>query len=208
VTLKQHYLSLVSILYAYVYDVRINMGESSVESAWTMCKLSPTLSWLEHPQSMPELVETLLRRTMCYPLYRHWALTVTCLRDVAQLLVSGRAAVVKALLHVLAMLRKHEDGWRIGRIWLEDYAAWVQQPETAKGAVRASLLFSLAQDLLKICTQLDQHPVRFEIAGWNLAQLEQYAHELHQDDEDAAGDSSSSSCDSCESESSDESDAE
>lgn len=40
-------LSLVDILYAYAYNHRTTLGESTVESAWTINKLSSTLSWLQ-----------------------------------------------------------------------------------------------------------------------------------------------------------------
>ena len=45
--LQQVYLSLVDILLAYCYDQRITMNDANVESAWTIAKLSGTLSWLE-----------------------------------------------------------------------------------------------------------------------------------------------------------------
>lgn len=38
------YLGLIDLLFAYSYDLRINTGEHGVESAWTICKLSPTLA--------------------------------------------------------------------------------------------------------------------------------------------------------------------
>ncbi len=40
-------LSLVDLVFAYAYDHRTTLGEPSVESAWTVARLSATLSWLE-----------------------------------------------------------------------------------------------------------------------------------------------------------------
>ena len=45
--LQSSYLSLVDILLAYLYDMRTNMNDPTVESAWTITKLSGTLSWFE-----------------------------------------------------------------------------------------------------------------------------------------------------------------
>ena len=45
--LKSVYLGLIDILLAYNYDTRITMSDPTVESAWTISKLSGTLSWLE-----------------------------------------------------------------------------------------------------------------------------------------------------------------
>ncbi len=41
------YSGLVDILFAYCYTDRINCGESNVEAAWTVSKISSTLSWLD-----------------------------------------------------------------------------------------------------------------------------------------------------------------
>lgn len=39
------WLSLVDIVYAFAYNHRTTLGENHVESAWTINKLSATLSW-------------------------------------------------------------------------------------------------------------------------------------------------------------------
>ena len=70
------YLGLVDILFAYAYDDRTTEGERNAESAWTMCKLSATLSALEVFASIPEVATSCLRRSLAFPLYRHWGLSV------------------------------------------------------------------------------------------------------------------------------------
>ncbi|KAI8055450.1 SHQ1 protein-domain-containing protein [Syncephalis plumigaleata] len=52
---KSIYLGLVDIMFAYSYDHRISEGELTVESAWTICKLSATLSSLEVSKRVPIL---------------------------------------------------------------------------------------------------------------------------------------------------------
>ena len=42
------FADLVTLLFGYAYDHRTTCGESTVESAWTSCKVSASLSWLEH----------------------------------------------------------------------------------------------------------------------------------------------------------------
>lgn len=39
------WLGLVDIIFAYAYNHRTCAGENTVESAWTINKLSATLSW-------------------------------------------------------------------------------------------------------------------------------------------------------------------
>lgn len=41
------WLSLVDIVYAFCYNHRTTQGDNTVESAWTINKLSATLSWLQ-----------------------------------------------------------------------------------------------------------------------------------------------------------------
>lgn len=43
--IKQSERQVVEILFAYVYNKRTTEGENTVESAWTIRKLSGTLSW-------------------------------------------------------------------------------------------------------------------------------------------------------------------
>ncbi|XP_065885134.1 protein SHQ1 homolog isoform X2 [Dysidea avara] len=85
-TLHSVYLGLVDIIYSFAYNCRINEGESNVEAAWTICKLSATLSWLEvYSGSVKEVVYCCIRRSLCYPLYRHWELSQLVLEDTRQI---------------------------------------------------------------------------------------------------------------------------
>jgi len=86
---KGLYLGLVDILLAYCYDHRTTEGDGSVESPWTICKLSPTLSCLETFTSLREPVIAFLRRALCYPLHRHWGLCQKLLQDVYVILKYG-----------------------------------------------------------------------------------------------------------------------
>uniref|UniRef100_A0A672NVG9 Protein SHQ1 homolog n=1 Tax=Sinocyclocheilus grahami TaxID=75366 RepID=A0A672NVG9_SINGR len=83
------WLGLVDIILAYVYDVRTTEGEHNVESAWTIRKLSGTLSWLETYHSVQDVLVSCGRRTLCYPLYRHFSLITRAVKDVACIFQSG-----------------------------------------------------------------------------------------------------------------------
>lgn len=108
-------LSLIDILFAYAYNVRTTLGENTVESAWTVNKLSATLSWLQVPScealvrysvckihidcisvssfqnlsTLKEATSVPIRRSLCYPLYRHWDLSMKVLNDVKDILKLG-----------------------------------------------------------------------------------------------------------------------
>ncbi len=42
--------TVADLVYAYCYNHRVTLGEDNVESAWTITKISATLSWLQVPQ--------------------------------------------------------------------------------------------------------------------------------------------------------------
>lgn len=44
---RSAYLGLVDLMMAYAYNHRSTLGENTVESGWTLSKLSNTLAWLE-----------------------------------------------------------------------------------------------------------------------------------------------------------------
>lgn len=188
-TIRQHYLSLISLLFAFAYNHRLGLGDATVESAWTIGILSPTLSWFAHPQSLPTLISTLYRRTLCCPLYRHFDLATRCLQDVNEILSLGREAVVKALLEVNSILQHHEDGWRLSKIWLDDYASWAQQ---LKG-MQMKILNALNRDLESILEDIQMGkdkgthgapiPTKttFSMNGWRLVDLDQLAIDIQEE---------------------------
>ncbi|TRY82163.1 hypothetical protein DNTS_009470 [Danionella cerebrum] len=77
------WLGLVDIVLAYVYDVRTTEGEHNVESSWTIRKLSGTLCWLETYHSVHDVLVSFGRRSLCYPLFRHFSLISKAIKDVA-----------------------------------------------------------------------------------------------------------------------------
>ena len=79
-------LGLLDILFAYCYDFRTTEWEHSSESAWTISTLCATLSCGERYTNIEECVVTCVRRSLCYPLYRNWKLSLVVWNDVCKLL--------------------------------------------------------------------------------------------------------------------------
>ncbi|VDK56002.1 unnamed protein product [Anisakis simplex] len=86
---KQLALSLLDILFAYLYDLRTNDGEHNCESGWTIAKLSASLSYLVRWPTARQALIASVRRSLCYPLYRHWDLGMQILCDLKSLLRKG-----------------------------------------------------------------------------------------------------------------------
>ncbi|KXS10988.1 SHQ1-domain-containing protein [Gonapodya prolifera JEL478] len=137
------YLSLIDILFAYCYDLRTTEGEHTVESAWTICKISSTLCWDARFPSLPSLLATSFRRSLAYPLYRSWRLSLLVLDDVRSVLKLGKRAVLKCLLDMKEVMDRHEAAYLVGRLWVDDYCVWVQSASDKR-------LRSLYDDVTKI----------------------------------------------------------
>ncbi|KAI8511147.1 Hsp90 cochaperone shq1 [Branchiostoma belcheri] len=118
--------SLVDILFAYAYNYRTTEGEDNVESAWTICKLSATLSWLESFSSLRESFLSLCRRSLSFPLYRSWDLTMAVLQDTRDIITAGRRCVLRCLLHIHRLLSADENKYILNDLYITDYCVWVQ----------------------------------------------------------------------------------
>ncbi|KAI9500782.1 SHQ1 protein-domain-containing protein [Coemansia spiralis] len=123
---QQIYLGLVDILFAYSLDHRINMGEQTVESAWTIGAVSSTLSNLDQFSTLRDVVVACFRRGLAYPLYRNWELCEKALEDVYVLLKLGRRAVLKALLEIKKIFDSHDIYYIYSKIFFDDYCVWLQ----------------------------------------------------------------------------------
>lgn len=129
-------LIVLEILLAYAYDLRITDGEHNIESAWTLCMLSPTLSWFDDSakDAMNALV-AFIRRSITFPLYRSLALAFACVEDVLSYFLNDSAMelhpsiqvrITKCLLNVRQLLLMHESRCRLVHLYLDDLCVYVQ----------------------------------------------------------------------------------
>ena len=122
------------------YDLYIQ-----VESAWTICKLSSTLSWLDvFHGGVHEVIYYSIRRALSFPLYRHWKLSLSVLQDTRDLfrlgkhvLVSssrpvilhytGRRKLLQCMLDVRNILNSCEPYYILNDLYITDYTIWLQK---------------------------------------------------------------------------------
>jgi protein SHQ1 len=122
------YLSLIDILCAYCYNHRTFFGENTVESGWTISKLTSTLSWFDKFDSLFECLKSFIGRSLCYPLYRHWKLSTQCIRDVITLFTSGKSQILRCLLEIKYIF-EHSPGsgqYLLNKLYIDDYCSWIQ----------------------------------------------------------------------------------
>ena len=129
--------SLVDILYGYAFDHRTTLGDATVESAWTVAKLSCTLCWLDAPATVREAALACVHRALAYPVFRNWRLALRVLGDVVALLRLGRRAVLRALLALRRILARDDGRQYLNTLYVEPYAVWVQGVDDATLAAAA-----------------------------------------------------------------------
>ncbi|KAG0290945.1 Hsp90 cochaperone shq1 [Dissophora globulifera] len=171
---KSTYLGLIDILFAYSFDLRASEGETTVETAWTICKLSPSIAALDQFTSLRETILASFRRSLAYPLNRNWTFATKVLQDVYVILRLGRRAILRALLAIKEVL-DHDDVYYIySKMFIEDYCVWIQ-------SASEKVIRTLAHEL---------HHFRVEKAevGWHLEQLEALAKDAQNvEEEDEEG---------------------
>ncbi|XP_050969387.1 protein SHQ1 homolog [Labeo rohita] len=178
------WLGLVDIILAYVYDVRTTEGEHNVESAWTIRKLSGTLSWLETYHSLQDVLVSFGRRTLCYPLYRHFSLITRAVKDVAFIFQAGKACVLKCLLAIHKIFRENDPAYILNDLYITDYCIWIQR-------VKSKHVLELAESLHKAKLQKNNLDLELDI----LEQAAELAVKEEADEEDDSDDEEDSSSD-------------
>lgn len=123
---KAVYLGLVDLMFAYSYNYRITEGEDNVESVWCVGKLSPTLSSLDQFDTLKEVVISVYRRALTFPLYRNLELCDKVLQDVYMLFKLGKRGILKALLGLKDMFDHHDVYYIYSKLYLDDYCVWIQ----------------------------------------------------------------------------------
>jgi protein SHQ1 len=169
-------------LFAYCYDHRTTQGESTVESAYTIAVLSPTLSSFEnyinyeaHSSESASFPNTTLpvrdvliysaRRCLTFPYLRTWKLVKKIFIDVTKILFLGQRCVLKCLLEVHRIFEKTDNYYLLNKLYLEDYCVWIQSLGSAPARI---LLTELAKEYNFLKSSIS----KTDLEGLNLELLE------------------------------------
>lgn len=166
---------LAGILFAACYDLRATLGERSCESAWSISRLTPVMSYLEHAESVQAALRSAYVASLTRPLYRHRGLSDLVLGDVQQMLSGNMEDVQARLLRTLLDLRGlYEDSplYRLfSDVFLTDYCIWIQR-------VGDGVLTSLAEEVGLATIPVNCLP-------WDLLRLQKYAEQIENNEEPA-----------------------
>eukprot|EP00658_Telonema_sp_P-2_P070064 TRINITY_DN59692_c0_g1_i2.p1 TRINITY_DN59692_c0_g1~~TRINITY_DN59692_c0_g1_i2.p1 ORF type:complete len:306 (-),score=88.67 TRINITY_DN59692_c0_g1_i2:580-1497(-) len=159
------WLVLADILFAEAYDTRTTMSDSTCESGWTIAKLSSALSWFDSFQDVAELKISAIRRSLVYPLYRNFELSLAVWGDVVRTLrVSGRTGTVSKLLRVKDLMDHSEMKYLLSKLYLDDYCVWAQQQDESR--------------FRELADALDKVQVGKEHLGFDIVEVEELAQEM------------------------------
>lgn len=158
---------IVSLLFGYHFDLRENLDEHTIESAWTIGKLTPQIACLDSKVSIQNDVNkdnslraaiiTSTRRALCYPLHRHYELTRKAWDDVYYNLRGGKRLILKCLLDLKELFRFHDVYYVYDKIWLQDLCSWLISDDVSEMTIRY-----LAHDLKREFEKVDKSDIVFE----------------------------------------------
>ncbi|KAL7750139.1 hypothetical protein RI367_004311 [Sorochytrium milnesiophthora] len=200
---KSHALVMLDMTLAYVYDLRTTDGEHTVESAWTIAKLCSAFACVEMHDTIDDVLQTFVRRSLAYPLYRSRELTTQCMRDALLLLAdlvgyapahpdhvdTGRIdkrPMVRILLAIKRLMDGDDVRWIFNRVWTDEAINWVVHGMTTKTCQRVAECIAewgKWEDVVRGSATA----VYFDACGWQLAEWESLALEMAA--EEAEGDS-------------------
>jgi len=127
---KKIALSLVDILFAFLYDLRTTGAEGTCESGWTIAKLSPSLTFFVQWHDTYEAIHASVRRSLCYPLYRNLTLAQHVLEDLVIAFEIGRPALLHSLLSIRRIFNSSgEFRYLFNQLLIDDLCLWVQSIE-------------------------------------------------------------------------------
>lgn len=179
---------ILQLLFALSYDDRTNEGDPTVESGWTIAKLSRSLSASTPPQSSPTASSSLddvvastligcMRRALSVPLYRHWELGLACVHDALGRIEAGSEYVVNSLDQIATRMEEGEDAilCRLSEVWI---APLLAQPPNAAQLDQLSTAIRTVMQKGNVIT-------KDAVGGekWDLEVLEQAAKEALEDGE-------------------------
>ena len=178
-------LSVLDVLLAAAYDARTTEGESTVESGWTVNKLSATCCCFVEFESVFDVVVSFVRRSLIFPLIRNWDLAMKCVDDVIETLLtfstsegSGRSgakvAVVKQLLDVYKIFVVGDPRYILNDMYIVDMILWTQSSDFSQSKI-AKLTSAL---------QSTRERLRKKDVGLELEELEAAARLVEEEEEE------------------------
>ena len=133
--IKALYITILNVLFGYVFEQIENEGIHSTESAWTIGKLVPQIAFLDqqlisekddnkHISIIKASLLSGIKNSLSWTLHRNFDLSIKAWKQVYYLLTGGKKLVVRALLDVHEVFRFHDVYYVYDKILLSDLCSW------------------------------------------------------------------------------------
>ncbi|KAI5964688.1 uncharacterized protein KGF55_001757 [Candida pseudojiufengensis] len=178
--------TVISLLFAYHFDLRETEGEHNVESAWTIGKITPQFSYLDSKLSLNandnllrSAVITCIRRALTFPLHRSYKLCEKVWNDVYFSLRGGKRLILQFLLDLKELFRYHDIYYVYDKIWIEDLCSYLISDNVTESIIR-----SIAHDLKKVLDELKKSDITFEKVDEEEIQIDREGKKEQEEQED------------------------
>ncbi|XP_045455374.1 protein SHQ1 homolog [Melitaea cinxia] len=162
-------LGLVDILFGYCYDKRTTQNESTVESGWTINKLSPTLCWFCNFDDIKEVLVACYRRALTFPIFRNFELCHKVKNDLVSLLKRGKKFVIKCVIDIYQMFNQSTDArYILNQLYMKDYLIFLQKCQQ--------------EEFDQLCNNIANTEIKKIDLGLELDELEEAAKMVQQDE--------------------------
>ncbi|KAH3680565.1 hypothetical protein WICMUC_000239 [Wickerhamomyces mucosus] len=196
---KPLYYTILSLVFSYCFEIRQTEGDLNTESAWSIGKLTPQISFLDQDLYSTEIygdeqqinmlklvVVTSIRRSLCYPLNRNFELSFKSWIDTVKFLRQGKRKIIKLLLKIHEIYRFHDVYYVYNKILIDDLINWLIKDSKNNDFILKSLgeeVFKILQnDLNKkdiIFEKLDLEDPEAEITLLNIKEIEDIAEDMY-----------------------------
>lgn len=150
---------LIDILYAYCYDKRSTHFEGNSESGWTIVKISSSLCWLDAFETPKEALVSAFRRSVIYPLYRNYKLSVKVFDDLKKLLQLGEKFIIKCLIEIYYIFLGGDCcRYILNNLFIKDYIRYIMKWDKDKWQ--------------KYLVEVFEMEIKKENLGLNLSEIE------------------------------------
>ncbi|KAJ8923635.1 hypothetical protein NQ315_010215 [Exocentrus adspersus] len=179
--------SLIDILYAYCYNQRVNEYEENSESGWNIATLSASLSWLDVFETPRETLVFAFRRSLIYPLYRNFNLSLKVLDDLHQLLHLGEEYILKCLIEIYYIFLNGDScRYILNNLFIKDYIIYVMKWDKSKW-------LEYLESLYKVTIKKDELGLNLREIEEDIVLIQQMMNLDVKDDENDSTDSEDSS---------------
>lgn len=166
---KQVLYGLIDILYGYCYDKRTTLNESTVESSWTINKLSSTLSWFCTFKDVHQVLIACYRRALIYPIFRNFYLCNKVKTDLVKLFRRGKKSLIKVMIEIHQMFNASNDArYILNQLFIKDYLVFLQKCR--------------AEELDELCNNIANVEISKNDLDLELVELEQAAEMVQQEE--------------------------